>query len=228
MPTNCGSPVQGTDVPLDVGGRQAVHAGGPGSLVARDPVKRHHQRRRVVYEVEQVVEPAARIGRRPTGEVWSAFPIPDPTSPQGTLRSGRCHSAAHLLTLQSPSLLVTATALPHVPGFPRLGVLRRLRPVPARLLSADGGPTPRQPCWKHGRWSGPEQFPCSLLTACRSRCPTLSRQHRHGYAAGIHRGLPGLQTQTCPEVPRSAMKEQVRAASGPDPPDFGPVTHYGT
>jgi hypothetical protein len=33
--------------------------------VARDPVERHHQRRRIMHEVEQIVEPAGRIGRRP-------------------------------------------------------------------------------------------------------------------------------------------------------------------
>ncbi len=50
---------------LDPGGGHAVHAGGVRALVARDPVERHDQRRRVVHEVEQVIKPAARIGRRP-------------------------------------------------------------------------------------------------------------------------------------------------------------------
>src|SRR3546814_8117720 len=57
---------------------------------------------------------------------------------KGRNGSGRGHSATHLLTLQCPSLLETAAALPHVTGFPGLGVLRRLRPAAAR--SADGGP----------------------------------------------------------------------------------------
>ena len=35
---------------------------------------------------------------------------------------------------------MTAAVLPHVPGFPRLGVLRRLRPAPTR--SADDEPSP--------------------------------------------------------------------------------------
>lgn len=48
-----------TDKLLDVGDRQAVHASGSGSEVARDPAIRHKQRRRVVHEVEQVIEPAA-------------------------------------------------------------------------------------------------------------------------------------------------------------------------
>src|SRR3954470_6509584 len=47
---------------------------------------------------------------------------------------------------QCPCLLVSAAALPHVPGSPRLGVLRRLRPVPTR--SVNGEPDPA-PCWPH-------------------------------------------------------------------------------
>ena len=54
------------DLVFDVGDRKAVHAGRPGTGVARDPIERHDQRCRVVHEVEQVVEPAAGIGRRPT------------------------------------------------------------------------------------------------------------------------------------------------------------------
>jgi len=45
---------------------QAVHAGSAGSSVTGDPVERHDQRRRIMHEVEQVIKPAAGIGRRPT------------------------------------------------------------------------------------------------------------------------------------------------------------------
>lgn len=41
----------------------------------------------------------------------------------------RCRSAPRLSALQPPSLLESAAVLPHVPGSPRLGVLRRLRPT---------------------------------------------------------------------------------------------------
>jgi site-specific DNA recombinase len=50
---------------LDASGRAAVDPCGPGPGVARDPVPRHLQRRRVVHEVKQVAEAAARIGHRP-------------------------------------------------------------------------------------------------------------------------------------------------------------------
>ena len=130
---------QGPDVPFDVEGRQAVHAGGPGSLVARDPVERHAQRRRVVHEVKQVVEHAAGIGHCPT--VKLGLHLQYPTRGAQRARSVRCAAVRRRVFRHCSllSLLVTAAALPPVPGSPRLRVLRRLRPVPAR--SADGGPS---------------------------------------------------------------------------------------
>src|SRR4051812_15925304 len=44
-------------------------------------------------------------------------------------------------------------------GSPRLGVLRRLRPVPTR--SVDGGPTPSHPRRQHGGGAGAETVPVS-------------------------------------------------------------------
>jgi hypothetical protein len=55
-----------TDALFDIGDPQAVDARRVRAPVARDPVKRHDQRRRVMHEVEQIIEPAARISRRPT------------------------------------------------------------------------------------------------------------------------------------------------------------------
>ena len=85
-------------------------------LVARDPVERHQQRRRVVHEVEQVVEPAAGIGRRPTVKLGLHLRYP-PTRPHRAAPARRRHSAARLSALQPPSLLDTAAALPHVHGL---------------------------------------------------------------------------------------------------------------
>ena len=51
---------------LHGGDGPAVNAGRVMAGVARDPGERHPQRRRVMHEIEQVVEPAARIGHRPT------------------------------------------------------------------------------------------------------------------------------------------------------------------
>ena len=54
------------DLLLDVSDPQAVHTRSTGPGIARDPVERHDQRRPIVHEVEQIIEPAARISRRPT------------------------------------------------------------------------------------------------------------------------------------------------------------------
>lgn len=53
-------------LPLDAGDSPPVRAGGPGATIGHDPFPRHQQRGRVVHQVEQVVEPAAGIGYRPT------------------------------------------------------------------------------------------------------------------------------------------------------------------
>jgi hypothetical protein len=68
---------------LDPGGGHAVCAGGVRALVARDPGERHDQRRRVVHEVEQVIEPAAQIGRRPTVKLGLHLRYPRPRPRRG-------------------------------------------------------------------------------------------------------------------------------------------------
>jgi hypothetical protein len=93
-----------------------------------------------VHEVEQVIEPAAGIGRRPSVKLGlhPRYPRPRPRS------RVRCaaRSAARLAALQPPSLLVTAAALPHVRGLSRLGVLRRLRPRPGPVGRQRARPGP--------------------------------------------------------------------------------------
>jgi hypothetical protein len=69
----------------------------------------------------------------------TASAIPAPEGPPGPDR-GRRHSAAHLSPLQLLIFSTTAAALRHVTGFPGIGLLRRLRPVPDR--SAVGAPSP--------------------------------------------------------------------------------------
>ena len=81
-----------------------------------------------------------------------------------------------LLTLPVP-LLRLAGSLRHVRGFPALGLLRTLRPIPGP--SADGGPARRRPGWAAGRAApdgshvhhepvdgvGAQLCPCSLATS---------------------------------------------------------------
>ena len=130
---------------LDPGDGPPIRTGGVGPAVGRDPVPRRDQRGRVVHEVEQVIEPAARIGHRPTVKLGLHLRYPPSrTHPvlTGWVVLGwgvtiRWRVFRHY-SLQS--LLVTTAALRHVTGFPGLGLLRRLRPTPDR--SADGGPSP--------------------------------------------------------------------------------------
>jgi hypothetical protein len=56
-------------------------------LVTRDPFERHQQRGRVVYEVEQIVEPSAGLGRRPTVKFGLHLRYP-PMRPNQPLRHG--------------------------------------------------------------------------------------------------------------------------------------------
>jgi hypothetical protein len=91
-------------------------------------------------------------------------------------------SVVRLLALQHPSFLETTAALPRVHG---------LSPAPS-TTAAPPRPGPIGRRWTQPRASAlaarckgaePGRFPCSLLTVCRSRRPTLSRRYRHGYAA---------------------------------------------
>jgi hypothetical protein len=61
--------------------------GVPAPGIPRDPVERHDQRRRVIHEVEQVVEPAARIGRRPTVKLGLHLRYPRPRANLGRVES---------------------------------------------------------------------------------------------------------------------------------------------
>jgi hypothetical protein len=87
-------------------------------------------------------------------------------------------------------------------------------PHPAR--SAVGAPIPvsgpdaRPPGTSTGR------FPRSLSFARRRRSPAVSQRHRHGYAADLPHGLPGLIKESSREVPaakRSGGTHRARPVS---------------
>ena len=111
-------------------------------------------------------------------------------------------------------------------GFPRLGVLRRLRPAPTR--SADDGPSPttrvgytasgqdrggsRVHCDSLDE-GGAQLCPCGLATATPQHFTVASRTDTH---------------MTCPEVPRPDPPARVRTAPGPYPPGLSRFTFRGT
>jgi hypothetical protein len=81
-----------------------------------------------------------------------------------------------------------AVPLPQVAGSPGRRVLRRLRH--AQMPSAGGGPARRRAGRTAGR-AAPGRFPRSLCAGRQGWCPAFPRQPRHGYAAGLPRGLLG-------------------------------------
>ena len=108
-----------------------------------------------------------------------------------------------------------AGPLRHVTGFPGLGLLRVLRPIPA---ASAGDGSSRRPA---GCWPGkgpPGWFPRSRLNPRQGRRPTMPLQHRHDYAAGLHRGLPVGALHR----PRSSPHQTCGCAllSSPDLPGF--------
>ena len=207
-----------TDALFDQPDGHAVHAGRVRAPVALDPAVRHIQRRRVVHEVEQVIEPAARIGRRPAVKLGlhPRYPRPRPPGPD----PGRCHSAARLAALQPPSLLETAAALPHVPGSPRLGVLRRLRPAPGR--SADSGPSPDP---RAGRATTGQTGTVPVFTAIRSTKeePSSAPAASPRLPRSTSPWPPGRHPHARPGVPRSVMKGTGARRSRPLSARFEPV-----
>ena len=96
-------------------------------------------------------------------------------------------------------LLNHTEPLRHVVGFPDLGLLRALRPLPR--TSIGDGPSPTSRLAARVRSGSPAGFPRSLLTVRRDRHPAMPLHHRHGYAADLHHGLPGRRHSPPEEFP---------------------------
>src|SRR5450759_4097964 len=84
------------------------------------------------------------------------------------------------------------------PGFPGLGLLRRLRPHPGS--SVDDAVARH----RHGRPVGrasPGGFPRSLRFDRRDGCPTVPLRHRREYAVDLPHGLPASRYKPAQESP---------------------------
>ena len=86
-------------------------------------------------------------------------------------------------------------------GFPRLGVLQRLRLV--HTISRRRAYPPLGSLARNQSWSGGGRFPRSLLSGQRVRYPALPLRHRHDYAVDIHHGLLAPASNTEPGAPHS-------------------------
>jgi len=146
-----------TDALFDIGDPQAVDARRVRAPVARDPVKRHDQRRRIMHEVEQIIEPAARISRRPTVKL-------------GLHPDTRDH-APYGLSSRAPAF--TGASFGIAASFPSRN---RCRPSPCDRLSRPRTTTaaPPRPGPISRRWAQP-----SYHTGCTAegRTETVPRVH---------------------------------------------------
>jgi hypothetical protein len=190
-----------------MGGRQTVYARSIRAVVARDPIKRHQQRRRVTHEIEQVIEPAAGIDRSPTVKLGLHLRYPTKWPHNGFRRC----TDIHRCVFRHYSILPFSKPLPPFPlctGFPRLEVLRRLRPAPTRSADDEPSPTTRVGYTASGQdqggsrvhcdsldEGGAQLYPCGLATTTPQHVTVASRTathmtvrkfpvpiHRHGYA----------------------------------------------
>ena len=202
------------------GGRQAVHAGSVRAVVARDPIERHDQRRRVVHEVEQVIEPAARIGHRPSVQAWPASPIPASKPRRSRTGASPFGDASSGIAASIPSRNRCRPS-PCAPGSPRLGVLRRLRPVPAGRPTVH--PAPPRPAGR-GRQG-------TSRDGSRVHCDSLVEGGARLCPCGIAATTPQPFLVASPAAHASPTQEfpaRHRAGthrSRPDPPDSEPVSH---
>ena len=181
------------------------------ALVARDPVERHEQRRRVMHQIEQVIKPAARIGRPPNGEAWPASPIPatrplGPTSGAPPFTGASCGITASFPSRYrcrpspcaglSPARSTTA-APPHPP----------VRPV--------GAPSPARRAGRRGT---------GTTGGSRVHCDSLGEGGARLYPCGIATATPQTFTVASgPAIPARkfpADARRVRTAPGPYPPDL--------
>jgi hypothetical protein len=191
-----------TDARLHLGDGQPVHPGGVRTGVARDPVKRHEQRRRVAHEVEQVIEPAVGIGRRPTVKLGLHPRYPRPRSLRNHTRLRG--AGIHRRVFRHYSIRPFSIPLPPFPmctGFPRLGVLRRLRPALDRSTVGAPSRPPGAGCPGSG---GTRTVP--MFTAIRS-----TKEEPDSVPAASPRlprstspWSPGQPPKAAPGVPRPA------------------------
>ena len=183
----------------------------PGAFAPRFPATRLNAMISVggSHEAGQVIEPAARISRRPALKLGlhPRYPRPRPPPEPDPVRR---RPAARLAALQPPSLSETAAALPHVPGSPRLGVPRWLRPVPGRPTDSGPCPDPRAGRVRPGRRSLRSR-PYGQTLDCES-CRGFSGACRKDGQCGLG---PKLQMSRYESASRTCVSQNPTDIGGP-------------
>ncbi len=136
------------------------------------------------------------------------------------IKAGQRRAGVHQRPPSLRTCRASAGTLPHVPGFPRLGVLRSLRHAPA--ATADGAPAPNP---TGVRRAPPGRFPRSPATGRQGRRPALPLRHRH--AAPQHTARPRPPDLLPSRRDGLHVPGRIEHRDSPQPPVSGLVTCRG-
>jgi hypothetical protein len=171
-----------------------------------------------VHEVEQIIEPAARLGRRPTVKLGlhPRYPLVRPCGPP------RRSAGVHRRISRPCSILISSIPLPPFPmhrAFP--GSEYYGGSAPSLAAQPTAGPA-RPPCWKHGDGQARDgsRVHCDSLTEGGARlCPS-------GLAASTPQAFPAASrspVSRLPELPRHSLPLAGARRSWPRSARFEPV-----
>ena len=174
---------QSRSTDADGAGCHSVDAGGSCALVAPHPTPRHGEKRRVIYEVEHVIEATARLGLRPLVQLRLHREYPRLGLVQARPRCARIHrrpprSALRLRSRWTPS------------PCGRLSRPRTTTGPPPHPASIDRRRAFPSVIFRRQRGDRRDGSHVHSPTVRRGRRPAMPLQHRHGYAADLHRDLP--------------------------------------
>jgi len=169
------------------------------TLVASHPIPAHQQESGIGHQVEQVVELAISIITSPTVQLGLDLQYPNLGAAKRRVRLVGVHQRppdllafqrSHCMTCWSPSPCVRLSRTPRRVVTPA---------TTTRPPSHPNGPQPGRACLPSTR-VGEGRRPLDGSHVHRAidqpgRCPALLRQHRHGYAADLHHGLPTVGTR---------------------------------
>ena len=161
-------------------------------------------------EVEQIIKPATGIVGRPLVQFGLHLPYPRPRLVEVWPRLTGIHQRLQLL--QFLPCLNPLGPFAMWPAFPASDYYGPAAPPQGRRRTTR---SPAVSCLAGRPRTGTRGwFPRSPQTARRVRCPAMPLRHRHGYAAGLHRGLPTSVTKPAKEFP-ARHNGQVRTAIQP-------------